>query len=123
MAYMNTIYKKKNYKIYGYNNQYIIHNTRLLFEDHHTHINNFHTCKFIIDLCIHKTVPKHLSEYLLVSIIRITDDQNYKDIIRGLLDKSNKKKDKEYKSNIPDYITKNSGRKVKCYGKKNRKSK
>ena len=38
------IYKKKNFKIYDAGKGYIVHNTKLNFPDHHTHINNFHTC-------------------------------------------------------------------------------
>ena len=70
MASLVTIYKKKNYKIYDAGNgKYIIHNTNLDFENHHSHVHNFNTCKYIIDLCINRTVPYYLSEYLLESIL------------------------------------------------------
>ena len=93
---LNTIYKKKNYKIYDVGKEYIIHNSSLDFSQHHTHINNYNTCKFIIDLCIHKSIPKkHLSDYLLVSIIRLTDDNNYKHQIENLLKQNKKKRGKQ----------------------------
>ena len=122
MSYMTTIYRKCNFKIYSVKDGYIVHNTRLDFNRHHTHINNYKTCKFIIDLCVHKTIPRHLSDYLLVSIIRITDDKIYKDKINSILDNSNKKKNKKYNNskNIPSDITK--CRKVNRY-EKNHKSK
>lgn len=78
MASLVTIYKKKNYKIYDAGNgKYIIHNTNLDFENHHSHVHNFNTCKYIIDLCINKTVPYYLSEYLLESILRLSNDKSY----------------------------------------------
>ena len=58
MFAMNTIYKKKEFKIYDANGQFIIHNSKLDFHSHHTHVNNFHTCKYIIDLCIYKHIPE-----------------------------------------------------------------
>ena len=117
MSYMTTIYKKYNFKIYSDKHGYIVHNTRLDFNNHHTHINNYKTCKFIIDLCIHKTIPRHLSDYLLVSIIRITEDKKYKDEIYKILEASNKKKNKQYNGskNIPENI--NKSRKVNKYEK------
>lgn len=127
MSCMTTIYKKYNFKIYSDKHGYIIHNTKLEFDKHHTHINNYKTCKFIIDLCIHKTIPKHLSDYLLVSIIRITEDKRYKDEIYKILENSNKKKNKQYKGskNIPENI--NRSRKVnkyeRNYGSKSTKNK
>lgn len=56
------------------------------FEEGHTHINNFHTAKFIVDLAIHKSVPrKKISPYLLESLIRISDDNGYNFRIERLL--------------------------------------
>lgn len=90
------IYKKKNFKIYDAGKGYIVHNTKLNFPDHHTHINNFHTCKYIIDLCIHKTIPHHLSDYLLVSIIRLSNDKEYINKIENMI--SNKRRNRYEKS-------------------------
>ena len=89
---LTTIYRKRNFKIYDAGKEYIIHNTKLDFNNHHTHINNFHTCKYIIDLCIHKTVPYHLSDYLLTSIVRITEDKCYKKAIEIKLEENKKKR-------------------------------
>lgn len=97
---MNVIYKKKNFKIYDAPDGFIVHNTNLSFENHHTHLKNFNTCKFIIDLCIHKSIPnKEISEYLLVSILRISGDKIYRDKIQQLinLQKKNKNESKEQK--------------------------
>lgn len=95
MGSMVTIYRKKNYKIYDAGDNYIVHNTNLDFQDHHTHIKNFKTCKYIIDLCIHKSIPdKHISDYLLVSILRLSNDNAYKYKIETLLYNNKLKKEK-----------------------------
>ena len=48
------------------------------FSQGHTHINNFNTAKFIMDLALHKTLPKRrISNYLLDSLIRISIDIDY----------------------------------------------
>lgn len=75
---MNTIYKKSGYNIYSVSGGYIIHNTRKKFSDGHTHINNFNTAKYLIDLCIHKSIPNRKCEYFFISLSRITNDRKYK---------------------------------------------
>ena len=92
---MNRIYRKKNYNIYAFDDEYIVHNTGMKFEEGHTHIKNFKTAKFIIDLAIHKSIPHHLNPYLLQSLIRISNDKEYKDKIQSLLDVK-ASKDKSY---------------------------
>lgn len=80
---LNVIYRNKNYKILDYGKEYIIYNTKLEFANHHTHIANYNTCKYIIKLCINKTIPdKNISDYLLNSILRISDDESYKNLIK-----------------------------------------
>lgn len=113
-----TIYKKYNYKIFESKDGYIVYNTRLKFESHHTHITDLNTCKFIIDLCIKKMVPHKLSDYLLVSIIRITDDKNYKEKIKNMLNDPNRKKKKRYNNinNIPKNINRRKNNGKSSYG-------
>ena len=75
---MVRVYKCQYFNLYGnFNNGYIIHNTHKPFEEGHTHLNNFDTAKYIIKLAHHKTVPKHLSIYLIDSLIRISNDEFY----------------------------------------------
>ena len=100
---MNVIYNKKNFKIYDASDGFIVHNTKLSFENHHTHLKNFNTCKFIIDLCIHKSIPnKEISEYLLISILRISEDRIYRNKIQQLinLQKKNKKRKQRTKTEV-----------------------
>lgn len=55
------------------------------FSQGHTHINNFNTAKFIMDLALHKTLPKRrISNYLLDSLIRISIDNDYINKIEAL---------------------------------------
>ncbi len=92
---MVVIYKKKNFKIYDAGTNYIVHNTRLNFKEHHTHIKNFHTCKFLIDMSIHESIPeKHLSDYLLVSLIRLSNNKVYINKLNHILD-DNKERHKQ----------------------------
>ena len=83
---MIRVYRKKNYNIYSCGDEYIVHNMDMKFEDGHTHIKNFKTAKFIIDLAIHKSTPYHLNSYLLKSLIRISTDEDYKNKIQQLID-------------------------------------
>lgn len=83
---MNIIYKRKNYNIYKVSkNQYIVHNTLKPFSNGHTHVNNYYAAKMIIHLSITKTIPDHLSKYLLESIIRISIDIEYIEKIKLIL--------------------------------------
>ena len=75
---MVRIYKKKYFNLYSNQEAYIIHNTHKGFQKGHTHINNYNTAKFLINLALYKTVPdKNMSKYLYQSLIRISSDQTY----------------------------------------------
>lgn len=98
---MNQICSKQNYNIYKASGGFIIHNTAKEFKDGHTHLNSFKSAKYLVDLVIHKSIPYHLDRYRLISLTRITEDEEYKRKIMELL------QNKRPKSN---YI--NCGRKV-----------
>lgn len=74
---MNQIYKKKSFVIFRAGDGYIIHNTEKSFDKGHTHIKNVNTAKYIVTLAANRTLPKHLSDYLLVSLLRLTNDDEY----------------------------------------------
>lgn len=87
MAGMNTIYSKRHFNIYAVNNsEFIVHNTKLPFDKHHTHINKFSTAKYLINISLYKSLPKRLSNYLIISLIRLTDDEEYIEKLYALLD-------------------------------------
>ena len=94
---MVVVYRKKNFKVYDVGKGFIIHNSSLDFQNHHTHINNYNTCKYIINLSLHKTVPYHLSDYLLVSLIRLSNDKEYIENIERLLENNKKKRENKRK--------------------------
>lgn len=97
---MNRVYKKAYFNLYQFDNEYIIHNTRKEFQEGHTHIKNYKTAVFIIDLALHKSIPHHLYPYLLESLRRITDDKEYATKIESLLEiKNNKSKQYYFNSN------------------------
>lgn len=80
---MVRIYKKKYFNLYSNQEGYIIHNTHKDFQKGHTHINNYNTAKFLINLALYKTIPdKNMSKYLYQSLIRISSDQTYINKIR-----------------------------------------
>lgn len=105
MASLVIIYKKYNFNIYNAGPcQFIIHNNKLDFNSHHTHIRNFKTAKYIIDLAIHKSIPKHLSNYLLTSLIRISDDEEYIEKLNTMiLSNKEKRKGTSYKDKKYSY--------------------
>lgn len=117
----NVVYRKKNFRIYDVGEEFVIHNTKYDFESHHTHINNFKTCKYIIDLCLYKTVPYHLSDYLLISILRLSDDEQYKSKIRKVLEDNKRKRYYKYNPYINSNKSKDQKYKNKKKGKKNGK--
>lgn len=94
---MNQIYQKGDYKIYHTDDGCILHNSRMEGFAH-SHVKNFKTCKYLIDLSIHKRIPHHLSRYLIISLLRVNDDEEYCRKIQELLD-NHKKKDMYFNSN------------------------
>lgn len=71
------VYQQGSYKIYRAGHNYIIHNSQYPFEEKHSHVRNFGIAKQLIHLAIKKKIPHHLSIYLLTSLMRISDDENY----------------------------------------------
>lgn len=64
----------------------------------HSHINNYRTCIWLIDLSLQKKAPYNISKYLLISLIRINSDDKYIRKLNEILDKKNCRK--EYYRNI-----------------------
>ena len=84
---MNKILSIKYMNIYSDgHNHFIVHNTLKKFSQGHTHIDNFNTAKYIAYLSLYKKIPKkkHLSIYLIDSIIRLSTDSNYIDEMKKL---------------------------------------
>ena len=65
----------------------------------HSHVNNFRTCIWLIDLSLRKKTPYNISKYLLISLIRINSDEKYIRKLTEILDKKNKRKEIYYNVN------------------------
>ena len=91
---MIRVYKLKYFNMYSNKKGgFIVHNTHKEFKNGHTHLNNYNTAKYIIQLAIHKTLPQSKSIYIIDSLIRISNDKGYINNLRKLkTDLINKKK-------------------------------
>lgn len=88
------IYTKKNFAIIDMDEGYIVINKDKEFKQGHTHITNFNTAKYLIDMVLYSRMPYHLPIYLLISLQRLSTDENYRDKIGELI---KNKRDKENK--------------------------
>ena len=96
-------YANKNYAIYKVSDGYIVHNTDYNFKAKHTHIHNYNVAKQIIRNLIHRTIPHTHNRYLLISHIRLSDNDTYtKDIERVM----GKRKDKQVYYNVNKGVVK-----------------
>ena len=91
---MNQIYAKQAFKVYRADGGYVVHNTDKKFEDGHTHLTSFKSAKYLIDLALHRSLPYHLDTYRLISLMRISIDEEYRAKIMELV--SNKKRKDRY---------------------------
>ena len=92
---MVVVYKKHEFKVYAFKKSYIIHNTKKDFEIGHTHINNYNTAKYIVNLAVHKSIPNRKKEYFYESLIRISNDHRYIEKLRNEMEQFSKYKRKE----------------------------
>lgn len=80
------VYQKGSFKVYRVGHNYIVHNSKYVFDDSHTHVRTLNTAKKLIH-CFHKKViPKTFSDYLLISLTRVSDDVIYNNKINSLID-------------------------------------
>lgn len=89
------IYTKKNFAIIDMDEGYIVINKDKEFKQGHTHITNFNTAKYLIDMVLYSRMPYHLPIYLLISLQRLSADENYRDKI-GELIKNKRNKENKY---------------------------
>lgn len=74
---MNKIYERGKYIILEGIDHYVVVNKTKEFKTGHTHITNYNTALWLIKLSEHKSVPHHISPYLLESLVRINSDEEY----------------------------------------------
>lgn len=93
----NEVYQKKNFSIIKIDRSgYIVINKNKDFEEGHTHLKSFKTAKMIVDLALNKLIPNHLSQYLLISLIRISEDLEYINKLEILLNNKKNKTQQNY---------------------------
>ncbi len=77
---MVRVYRKGPFNVYSdHSGEFIIHNIRKDFQNGHTHIREFNTAKYLINLATHKSIPRRCLKYFIESLIRISDDKEYID--------------------------------------------
>lgn len=80
------VFQRKEYSIYKASDGFIVHNTNLPFKGHHTHIRSFHKAKSLVDLCIRKKLPNTPRRWEIESLMRVSNNQTYKNKLLMLLD-------------------------------------
>ncbi len=90
----NNIYSRNEYMIIQMSRGFIVINRNKRFEEGHTHIRNFKTAKMLIGLAIRKSAPCHLPPYLLISLSRITEDDDFRTKMLELAEVKKNKKQK-----------------------------
>ena len=69
------VYSRKHYNIYKCNDgSYVVHNTKKSFDTGHTHIGDLDMAKVVVDVAVKKKIPHKFSRYLLISLLRISDN-------------------------------------------------
>ena len=82
---MVRVYKKAYFNVSSdYNGEYIIHNTKKEFQNGHTHIREFGTAKYLVNLALHRSLPNRRLKYFIESLIRISNDADYIDKLKHL---------------------------------------
>ena len=78
------IFQRKEYCIYRVKNGFIVHNINKRFQEGHTHVHNYHKAKSLIDLAVRKKLPNTPRKWEIQSLIRITNNTNYKNKLMNL---------------------------------------
>lgn len=101
---MIRIYRLKYFNIYSNKKgEFIIHNINKEFQNGHTHINNYNTAKYIIQVALHKSLPNTKSIYIIDSLIRISNDNTYINELKNLKEKTiteKQKRKEEYNDRV-----------------------
>lgn len=101
---MIRIYRLKYFNIYSNKKGgFIVHNINKEFQNGHTHINNYNTAKYIIQVALHKSLPNNKSIYIIDSLIRISNDNTYINELKNLKEKTiteKQKRKEEYNDRV-----------------------
>ena len=94
----NCIFQRGEFVILKVGNAYIVVNRNKIFKYGHTHVNSYATAEYVINMARYRRLPRHLSPYLLTSLIRISKDEAYIEKIRTLIEA--KKEKKQHYTNV-----------------------
>lgn len=71
------VYQEGKFKVYRTGNSYVVHNSEYAFSEKHSHIKNFNAAKGVIQLVSKRVIPRDFPNYLLISLMRLSDDDRY----------------------------------------------
>lgn len=77
---------------------FIVHNTKKKWEEGHTHLKSFNMAKELINNVIKHKKPKTKNGYLLMSHIRVTNDESYAKFIQELIQARRSKSKQTYRN-------------------------
>lgn len=97
------LYQKDHYIIFKVEHGVIVYNQNKRFKDGHSHLKNFKSAKDAIRLVKHKKIPRRVRGYYLMTLFRLSEDENYRDKIEQLIEV------REQKGNKPIYCNINKG--------------
>lgn len=90
----NCIYRKKEFIILTVGHEYIAINQNKVFKKGHTHLKSFKQAEYLINIALHRRIPRHLSSYMLTSLIRISNDESYIESLQELIATKSERKQK-----------------------------
>lgn len=79
------VYQASDYKVYRAGNDFIVHHSKYDFEEKHSHLKSLNLAKQVIHYLKSRTIPRAQSNYVLISLTRLTDDSHYKQQIEQLM--------------------------------------
>ena len=79
------VFQRKEYSIYKANDGYIIHNTNKEFSKGHTYVCSFNKAKSLVDLCVRKKLPNTPRRWEIESLMRVTNNNTYRNKLRNML--------------------------------------
>jgi hypothetical protein len=72
------VFQRKEYSIYKCSDGYVVHNTNKIFAAGHTHVSNFYKAKILVIMAIKREIDDKLNERDIESLIRLTNDNMYR---------------------------------------------
>lgn len=98
---MLKVYENKDFIILGeggkQKDSFVLYNKHKVFKDGHTHIRNYGTAKWVMELYQQRKIPYKLkSLYLLQSLVRISADEEYSSKVQNLIEVRQNKSPKHY---------------------------